>query len=110
MPPRTAAERDSENANVCHRTEHLVLRVQCDRRNGAKLKCSLFDEYGSTQENIVNKDQLKGRLKKAEGTIKEVAGKVIRDKELEDKGRTRKTLGKIQAIHGDLKEDLGKIL
>ncbi len=57
---------------------------------------------------MVNRDQIKGRLKKAEGKIKEVTGKVIGDKTLEDNGKTRKILGNIQAGYGDLKSDLGK--
>ena len=56
----------------------------------------------------MNKDQIKGRLRKAEGKIKEVTGKVIGDKVLEDNGKTRKILGNIQAGYGDLKNDLDK--
>ena len=67
------------------------------------------NEHESIQESSVNKDQIEGRLRKVEGKIKEVAGKVIGDKALEDNGRTRKILGNIQAGHGDLKNNLGKI-
>jgi uncharacterized protein YjbJ (UPF0337 family) len=67
-----------------------------------------FKDRNSTQEAMVNRDQIKGRLKKAEGKIKEVTGKVIGDKTLEDNGKTRKILGNIQAGYGDLKSDLGK--
>lgn len=58
----------------------------------------------------MNKDQFKGRAKEAEGKVKEVAGKLIGDKTLEAKGKTEKVLGKVQATHGDLKNDLKKAL
>ena len=56
----------------------------------------------------MNKDQVRGRLKKAEGKRKEVTGKVLGDKSLEESGKTRKILGNIQAGYGDLKNNLGK--
>jgi uncharacterized protein YjbJ (UPF0337 family) len=42
---------------------------------------------------IMNKDQFKGRMKKVDGTIKEVIGRIIGNKSLEEKGRAQKTLG-----------------
>lgn len=56
----------------------------------------------------MNKDQVKGRVKEAEGKVKEVTGKLIGDEVLEEKGKTGKVLGKIQAGYGDLKHDLKK--
>jgi len=40
----------------------------------------------------INKDQVKGRIKVAEGKAKEIAGKVAGNKTLEAKGRAEKTL------------------
>lgn len=54
----------------------------------------------------MNKDQVKGRLKEAEGTVKEVTGKVVGNKSLEQKGKVEKAIGKVQAGYGDIKEDL----
>nr|WP_319527897.1 CsbD family protein [Pseudomonas laurentiana] len=54
----------------------------------------------------MNKDQVKGRVKEIEGTIKEVAGKTVGNKRLEEKGKIEKTIGSVQAGLGDLKEDL----
>ncbi len=59
-----------------------------------------------TQEYIVNKDQVKGHIKEAEGSIKEVTGKIVGNKKLEDKGKFQRAAGKAQAIAGDLKHAL----
>lgn len=54
----------------------------------------------------VNKDQVKGRVKEAEGTIKEAAGKAVGNEKLEAKGKIQKVLGRAQAALGDVKQDL----
>ncbi|MCW3479966.1 CsbD family protein [Neisseriaceae bacterium JH1-16] len=56
----------------------------------------------------MNKDQVKGRIKEATGSVKEVTGKAIGNKELEEKGQLEKNAGKVQAGLGDLKNDLKK--
>ncbi len=56
----------------------------------------------------MNKDQAKGRIDEATGKMKEVAGKVTGNKELELKGTVQNIGGKIQAGLGDLKNDLEK--
>jgi uncharacterized protein YjbJ (UPF0337 family) len=56
----------------------------------------------------VNNDQVKGRVKETEGKAKQVAGNVVGNKKLEEKGKTQKDLGKVQAGYGDLKHDLKK--
>jgi uncharacterized protein YjbJ (UPF0337 family) len=54
----------------------------------------------------INKDQVKGRVAEAEGKIKEVAGKLVGNERLEDKGRVQKLKGEAQAAYGDLKKDV----
>ena len=54
----------------------------------------------------MNKAQVKGRVEEAKGKVKQVAGKAVGNKELEQKGRIQKAGGKIQAGYGDLKEDV----
>ncbi|WP_166364910.1 CsbD family protein [Pseudomonas akapageensis] len=54
----------------------------------------------------MNKDQIKGRVKEIGGNIKEATGKAVGNERLEEKGRVEKTIGKVQAGLGDLKEDL----
>ena len=56
----------------------------------------------------MNKDQMKGRVKEIKGTIKEVTGKAVGNKDLENKGYIQKTAGKVQAGYGDLKKDVGR--
>lgn len=64
---------------------------------------------GNDQETAVNKDQVKGRLKKAGGKVEEVAGRIVGDKFLEQKGKYRKNVGAAQAGYGDMKNKLKKI-
>lgn len=54
----------------------------------------------------MNKDQVKGRVKEAEGKIKEVAGKLVGNEAMEAKGKVQKILGKAQAKFGDVKQDV----
>jgi len=54
----------------------------------------------------MNKDQVKGRVKEAEGKVKEVAGKLVGNETLEAKGKAQKILGKAQAKFGDVKQDV----
>jgi len=54
----------------------------------------------------MNKDQVKGRVKEAEGKIKEVTGKLVGNERLEAKGKVQKVLGKAQAKFGDVKQDV----
>lgn len=56
----------------------------------------------------MNKNQIKGRANEAKGKIKEVAGQVSGDKELEYKGKAEKLGGKAQAGYGDLKREIKK--
>lgn len=54
----------------------------------------------------MNRDQVKGRTAQMEGQIKETTGKVVGNKELEEKGKLQKRIGKVRSGFGDLKEDL----
>jgi uncharacterized protein YjbJ (UPF0337 family) len=57
----------------------------------------------------MNKDQVKGRVKEAEGKIKEMAGKLVGNESLEAKGKIEKTLGHAQAKFGDVKQDVKEL-
>jgi len=57
----------------------------------------------------MNKDQVKGRLKAVEGTVKEVTGKIVGNKSLEEKGKVEKVVGKVQSGYGDIKEDIKNV-
>jgi uncharacterized protein YjbJ (UPF0337 family) len=54
----------------------------------------------------MNKDQVKGRVEQAKGSIKEVAGKTVGNRDLEAEGKIDKATGKVQAEYGDLKQDV----
>jgi len=43
-----------------------------------------------------------------DGNVKEAAGKIVGNKNLEAKGKVQKAVGKVQAAFGDLKDDLKK--
>ena len=54
----------------------------------------------------MNKQQVKGNVKKAAGAVQEQAGKLVGSKEQELKGHAREQAGKAQKKAGDLKEVL----
>jgi len=56
----------------------------------------------------MNKNQFKGQIKQAKGRTREITGKVIGDRVMEDKGKVQNTAGKIQENIGNLEEDLKK--
>jgi uncharacterized protein YjbJ (UPF0337 family) len=58
--------------------------------------------------DIMNKDQVKGRVEEAKGKVKEVAGRISGNKDLEQRGKLENVGGKIQAGYGDLKKDIKK--
>lgn len=57
----------------------------------------------------MNTDQVKGHLNEAQGKVKEVTGKLIGSTKLELKGKVQKTLGKVLAVRGDIKENFKKL-
>ncbi len=64
--------------------------------------------YYPHQEIAMNKDQVKGRYEESKGKVKEIAGSLVGNKDLELEGKVQNTGGKIQAGYGDLKEDVKK--
>jgi len=54
----------------------------------------------------MNKDQIKGTTKEAEGKIRKAAGKMVGNEKLQAKGRIQVAAGKAQAKLGDVKEEL----
>ena len=54
----------------------------------------------------INKDQVKGRGKEAEGKVQETAGKIVGNKSQEAKGNVTKNLGQLQEKVGDVKQAL----
>ena len=58
----------------------------------------------------MNKDQVKGRVEEAKGSIKETAGKVVGNPDLQDRGTLDKAAGKAQAGYGDAKEKVKGVI
>lgn len=58
----------------------------------------------------MNKDQIQGRVEQVKGAVKEAAGKVIGNNDLEIEGKVDQTSGKIQSGFGDAKEKLKDVI
>lgn len=56
----------------------------------------------------MNKDQVKGHIEEAKGKVKEVAGKLVGNKELEQEGIIQNAAGQVEAAYGDLKQNIKK--
>jgi len=52
----------------------------------------------------MDKEHIKGAADKAKGAIKETAGKVMGDKEMQAEGKMDKAKGEARKIAGDLKD------
>jgi uncharacterized protein YjbJ (UPF0337 family) len=52
----------------------------------------------------MNKDQVKGRVEQAKGSVKETTGKAVGNPNLQSEGTVDKAAGKVQATYGDAKE------
>jgi len=57
-----------------------------------------------SQGVIMNKDQVKGRIKEAAGETQEHLGRLVGSKEQEAKGHAREVAGKVQKNVGDARE------
>ena len=54
------------------------------------------------------KDQAEGRFHKAKGKVKEAAGKLLADPDLEAEGKAEKITGKLQEKIGQVEKVVGK--
>lgn len=58
------------------------------------------------QESSLNKKQLQGRIDQTLGRVKQLIGKAVGNKELEQDGTKQEAGGKIRSGHGDRKEQI----
>lgn len=58
----------------------------------------------------MDKDQIKGAVDQAKGTVKEAAGKTIGDKKMEAEGAVDKLTGKVESAVGGAKETLRDVV
>ena len=59
---------------------------------------------------LPNRDELKGKLDQAKGTVKETVGRVTNDPDLEAEGSADRTGGKVQEGFGTAKRKIGKAI
>jgi uncharacterized protein YjbJ (UPF0337 family) len=57
-------------------------------------------------EDPMDREHVKGAADKAKGAIKDAAGKVTGDKELQTEGKLDKAKGSVHDAVGDMKDDL----
>ena len=48
----------------------------------------------------MNKDQVQGHINEAKGAVKEIAGKLVGNEDLEQEGTLQKTAGKVESAYG----------
>ncbi|HUG98148.1 MAG TPA: CsbD family protein [Gammaproteobacteria bacterium] len=56
----------------------------------------------------MNKDQVKGELKKGKGKVKEATGRAIDNDEMEREGKREHAKGTVQNTYGDAKSNVKK--
>ena len=56
----------------------------------------------------MNKDELKGKIEKAKGYVKEEVGEALGDRDLEERGRAQRNLGKAREKLGEAREKVGE--
>jgi uncharacterized protein YjbJ (UPF0337 family) len=66
------------------------------------------NEAAARKDTTMDKEHIKGAAKKAEGSVKEAAGKVTGDKSLEMKGKADKVEGEARKTAGDVKDAFKK--
>jgi uncharacterized protein YjbJ (UPF0337 family) len=60
------------------------------------------------KERIMDREHVKGAAEKAKGAIKDAAGKITGDKELQTEGKLDKAKGEAHNIAGDVKDAVRK--
>jgi uncharacterized protein YjbJ (UPF0337 family) len=55
----------------------------------------------------MNEDQVKGKIDKAKGYVKEKTGEITNDRDLEAEGAAERASGKLREGYGDVKEKAG---
>ena len=66
--------------------------------------CAGLTASSIQKDTVMNKDQVKGRLEAAKGSIKETVGKAVGSTKLQGEGAVDKAAGKTEATYGDAKD------
>src|SRR5207244_13034256 len=67
-----------------------------------------LDPQGSAREDAMNKDELKGKAEKAKGYVKEEAGELTGDRDLEAEGRSERAIGAAREKFGKARKKVGE--
>jgi len=59
---------------------------------------------------LPNKDEIKGKYEQAKGGLKEKAGKVFDDRELQDEGQVERAGGEVREGFGKAKRKVGEAI
>jgi uncharacterized protein YjbJ (UPF0337 family) len=68
------------------------------------LPCRVIHHLTNQTECSMDREHIKGAADKAKGTIKDAAGKMTGDKELQSEGKLDKAKGEAHNIAGDVKD------
>jgi len=63
---------------------------------------------GPEREGRMNRDEIRGKAEKAKGYIKEEAGELLNDPELEAEGRAERAAGNLREGFGKAKRKVGE--
>jgi uncharacterized protein YjbJ (UPF0337 family) len=83
-----------------------ILRTKLNPGAWTQLHARSYWMRVRNQGDVMNKDQVKGRVEEAKGKVKEVTGRAVGNPNLEDRGTVEKVSGTVQKNYGDLKEDV----
>jgi uncharacterized protein YjbJ (UPF0337 family) len=90
---------------VAHIVPPLAAFLRLMERPLAPRRCRYINP---TQESYRDREHVKGAADKAKGAIKDIAGKVTGDKELQTEGKLDKAKGDAHNLAGDLKDAVRK--
>jgi uncharacterized protein YjbJ (UPF0337 family) len=93
-------------------TPRRYCRAMCGHVQNAAVRRRILDPTRShpgcaaRKENVMNKDQVEGKLQDIGGKIQEEAGKLVGNQEQQVKGLKNQVEGKTQEKYGDAKDAL----
>jgi uncharacterized protein YjbJ (UPF0337 family) len=91
----------------CDRWRHFALSHQGAFWNFHRNQ-ALSTDHQKKGRKIMDREHVKGAAEKAKGAIKDTAGKITGDKELQAEGKLDKAKGDVHNIAGDVKDAVRK--
>jgi len=104
---RCSASRRSFAAARARRGERPAPAARKNRKifqkwNPARLEA--FPPDATVEDRIVDKEHIRGAADKAKGAVKDAAGKITGDKEMQAEGKVDKAKGEAHRAAGDIKD------